>query len=131
LRRAFAARNVVFAVEDGVLLSVIINDTDEVWRGGLGLRQDLDGRVLAVTAVEVSVEPRTTAQIVLPPEISTPEDPTAEVVVARLDTLTRVHTFVEDIELALHANPVDVAVTQTDDGYAIELTACSGRHVAS
>ena len=126
LRRAFAPRNVVFAVEDGVLSAVIINDTDEVWRGGLELsRQDLDGLALATTAVEVSVEPRTTAQIVLPTELSTPEDTIAEVVVARLDTLTRVHTFVEDIELALHANPVDVVVTQTDDGYAVEVTARS------
>ena len=126
LRRAFAPRNVVFAVEDGVLSAVIINDTDEVWRGGLELsRQDLDGLALATTAVEVSVEPRTTAQIVLPTELSTPEDPIAEVVVARLDTLTRVHTFVEDIELALHANPVDVVVTETDDGYAVEVTARS------
>jgi beta-mannosidase len=126
LRRAFAPRNVVFAVEEGVLLAVLINDTDEVWRGGLELsREDLAGLALAKAAVEVSVEPRTTAQTVLPTELSTPEDPTAEVVIARLDTLTRVHTFVEDIELALHANPVDVAVTQTDDGYAVEVTARS------
>jgi beta-mannosidase len=126
LRRAFAPRNVVFAVENGVLSAVIINDTDEAWQGELELsRQDLDGLVLAKAAVEVSVEPRTTAQIVLPAELSTARDPTAEVVVARLDTLTRVHTFVEDVELALHGNAVDVAVMETADGYAVEVTARS------
>jgi beta-mannosidase len=126
LRRAFAPRNVVFATEDGVLSAVIINDNDEVWRGELELsRQDLDGLALAKATVDVSVEPRTTAQIALPAALSTPEDRTAEIVVARLDTLTRVHTFVEDIELALDANPLDVAVMETEDGYAVEVTAWS------
>jgi beta-mannosidase len=126
LRRAFAPRNVVFATEDGLLSAVIINDTDEVWRGELELsRQDLDGLALAKATVDVGVEPRTTAQIALSAELSTPEDRTAEIVVARLDTLTRVHTFVEDIELALDANPLDVAVMETEDGYAVEVTAWS------
>jgi beta-mannosidase len=126
LRRAFAPRNVVFASDVDVLSAVIINDTDEAWRGELELsRQRVDGLALAKAVVEVSVEPRTNAQIVLPTELSTPEDLTAEIVVARLDTLTRVHTFVEDIELALDANPVDVAVMETEGGYAVEVTARS------
>jgi hypothetical protein len=58
---------VVFATEDGVLSAVIINDTDEVWRSELELsRQDLDGLALAKATVDVSVEPRTTAQIARP-----------------------------------------------------------------
>ena len=65
------------------------------------------------------------AQIVLPTELSIPRDRTAEIVVARLDTLTRVHTFVEDIELALDPNPVEAAVRETEDGYAVEVTARS------
>jgi beta-mannosidase len=36
-----------------------------------------------------------------------------------------VHTFVEDIELALEPNPVDVAVTETENGYAVQVTARS------
>jgi beta-mannosidase len=126
LRRAFAPRNVVFAADDGMLSVVIINDTDEVWRGELELsRQDLGGRMLAEGTVDVSVEPRATAPIALATELSAPVDLTAEVVVARIETLTRVHTFVEDIELALDANPVDVAVTETEDGYAVEVAARS------
>jgi beta-mannosidase len=71
------------------------------------------------------VEPRTIEQIELPTELSTPEDRTAEIVVASLDTLTRVHTFVEDIEIALDASPLDVVVMRTEDGYAVEVTARS------
>ena len=126
LRHAFAPRNVVFATEDGVLSAVIINDTDEPWRGELELsRQNLDGQALAKATVEVSVEPRTNAQVALPTELSTPRDLTAEIVVARLGTLMRVHTFVEDVELALDPNPVKVAVRKTEDGYAVEVIARS------
>ncbi len=126
LRRAFAPRNVVFATEDGVLSAVIINDTDEVWRGELELsRQDLGGQALGKAALEVSVEPRATEQIALLTELATPDDPTAEILVAKLDALTRVHTFVADTELALDANPVDVAVIETEDGYAVAVTARS------
>jgi beta-mannosidase len=46
-------------------------------------------------------------------------------VVARLENLTRVHTFVEDIELSLDPSPIDVEVMQTDDGYVVKVTARS------
>jgi beta-mannosidase len=36
-----------------------------------------------------------------------------------------VHTFVEDVELALDPNPVDVEVTETEDGYAVQVLARS------
>ena len=86
LRRAFAPRNVVFADEDGILSAVVLNDTDQLWQGELKLsRERLDGLTLATDQVQVSVEPRTSTPIALPPELSTPEDPTAEIVVARLD----------------------------------------------
>jgi beta-mannosidase len=126
LRRAFAPRNVVFATEDGVLSAVIINDTDDVWRGELELsRQDLDGQALGKAAREVSVEPRAIEQIALRTELATPDDPTAEILVAQLDALTRVQTFVADTELALDADPVGVAVMETEDGYAVAVTARS------
>ena len=100
LRRAFAPRNVVFATEDGILSAVVLNDTDQPWRGELELsRRKLDGRRSPMPTIGVSVEPRTIDTVALPAELSAPEDPTAEIVVARLDGLTAVHTFVEDIEL--------------------------------
>jgi beta-mannosidase len=126
LRQAFAPRNVVFANENGIVLAVLCNDTDEPWHGTLQLsRERLDGVGLANLSVDVSVEPRTVTPIALSDELSKPNDPTAEIVVARLEDLTRVHTFVEDIELALEPNPVEVEVMETDDGYAVTVTACS------
>ena len=126
IRRAFAPRNVVFVTEDGIVSVVVLNDTGQAWQGELELsRQSLNGVTLAKANMNVSVEPRTATPIALATELSTPEDPSAEIVVAQFDTLTRVHTFVEDIELALDPSPVDVKVTQTRDGYAVQVTAHS------
>jgi beta-mannosidase len=126
IRRAFAPRNVVFVTGDGIVSVVVLNDTDQAWQGELELsRESLNGVTLAKANVNVTVEPRTATPIALAAELSTPEDPSAEIVVARFDALTRVHTFVEDIELTLDPSPVDVKVTQTADGYAVQVTARS------
>jgi beta-mannosidase len=126
IRRAFAPRNVVFVTEDDIVSAVVLNDTDQAWHAELELsRESLTGVTLATASVNVTVEPRTATPIALAAELSTPEDASAEIVVARFDALTRVHTFVEDVELALDANPVDVAVMETDDGYAVAVTARS------
>jgi beta-mannosidase len=126
LRRAFTPRHLVFTNETGVVSAVLLNDTDEPWHGALALsRERLDGFTLANLTVEVSVEPRTVTPIALTDEISKPDDPTAEIVVARIKDLTRVHTFVEDIELALEPDPLQVEVIETEDGYAVTATASS------
>jgi beta-mannosidase len=126
LRRAFAPRNLVFTTEDGTVSVVVLNDTDQVWQGLLQLsRERLNGLNLASTSVEVSVQPRTSTPIALLAQLFTPEDPSAEIVVARLDTVTRVHTFVEDIALSMDPDPIDVEVLQAEDGYAVKVTARS------
>jgi len=124
LRRAFAPRNLVFATQDGLLSVVLINDTDQPWRGELGLsREQLDGEIRATVRVLVNVEPRAATPITLADALSHPQDSTAEIVVARIERVTRVYTFVEDIELALKADPLDVQVEPTHDGYAVSVTA--------
>ena len=116
----------VFASENGILSVVLLNDTDHPWRGELRLsREQLDGEILATTTVQVNVEPRTATPIALPDAVSHPQDRTIEIVVVRIEGVTRVHTFVEDIELALEADPLDVLVEPTHDGYAVTVTASS------
>ena len=124
LRRAFARRNLVFATEDGILSVALINDADESWRGELALsREQVDGGIRATVTVLVNVEPRTATPITVPDALTHPQDRTAEIVVARIESVTRVHTFVEDIELALEADPLEVHVERIDDGYAVHVTA--------
>jgi len=126
LRRAFAPRNVVFAAANSLVSVVVINDTDLPWQGDMLLSRDqLDGETLASQVVEVNIPPRTSRSIALAAEFCRPGEPSAEIVVARIEDLTRVHTFVEDIELALSPDPVDVTVKEVDDGYAVQVTARS------
>jgi beta-mannosidase len=63
--------------------------------------------------------------IAVPPQLSHTDDPKSEIVVARLETLTTVHAFVDDVELALDPKPVDVQVMETADGYAVQVLARS------
>jgi beta-mannosidase len=126
IRRAFAPRNLVFVTEDGILSAVVLNDTDQAWHGELQVsRQSLNGVTFAKANIQISAGPRTATPIALAAELSEPEDPRAEILVAQVDTVTRVHTFVEDIELTLDPSPVDVKVTQTADRYAVQVTAHS------
>src|SRR5512133_1566441 len=126
LRRAFAPRNLIFITENGIVSIVVINDTDQLWQSDLVLtRERLDGLPLGSLTVDIDVEPRTSMPIALSAELSTPDDPSGEIVVARLETLTRVHTFVEDLKLAFSPDPVEVDVMETEDGYAVQVTARS------
>jgi beta-mannosidase len=126
IRRAFAPRNVVFDAEKGIVSAVVLNDTDEAWEGELeASRQSLNGVTFAKSNVEISVGPRTSTPIAFAAELCQPEDPRAEILVARLDTLTRVHTFVEDIESAMDPSPLDAEVMATGDGFAVKVTARS------
>jgi beta-mannosidase len=126
LRRAFAPRNLIFITENGIVSIVVINDTDQPWQSDLVLtRERLDGLTLASLTVDIDVEPRTSTPIALPAELSTPDDPSGEIVVGRLESLTRVHTFVEDLKLAFSPDPVEVEVIETEDGYAVQVTARS------
>jgi beta-mannosidase len=126
IRRAFAPRNLVFVAEDGVLSVVVLNDTDQAWQGELEVsRQNLNGVTFAEAKLQISVGPRTSTPIALATDLAQPEDPTAEIVVARLDTFIRAHTFVEDVESAMDPNPLDTEVIATADGFAVKATARS------
>jgi beta-mannosidase len=126
IRRAFAPRNLVFVTEDGILSVVVLNDTNQAWQGELEMsRQNLNGVTFARANLQINVGPRTSTPIALVTELAQPEDPKAEIVVARLDALIRVHTFVEDIESAMDPSPLDAEVTPTEDGFAVKVTARS------
>jgi beta-mannosidase len=113
-------------VTEGAVSVVVLNDTDQPWQGELALsRQRFDGRPLATATVAVDAGPRTSTPIALPPEVGMPDDPTAEVVSASLDTHTAVHTFVPDVEMAMDPSPLEVDVSASEDGYAVTVTARS------
>ena len=104
---------------------VVLNDTDQVWQG---LLQESRATQRSHPCHHVDRGQRSAANVHSdrpPSPALPPEDPSAEIVVARLDTVTRVHTFVEDIELSLDRDPIDVEVLRAEDGYAVKVTARS------
>jgi beta-mannosidase len=124
LRRAFAPRNLVFTTEKEQLSVAVLNDTDQPWRGEITLvRERFDGEPLAQTTVPVDVGPRSSTSLTVPDDVGPPADPRAEIVAATLDEYLAVHTFVEDLDLALDPDPLQVAVDRVTDGYAVTVTA--------
>jgi beta-mannosidase len=126
LQRAFAPRLLAILERDGELVVVAANDTDQPWTGELALRREtLDGRPLVRSVVAVDVRPRDVALIGLQPELRTPGDPAAELLVGRLGDVQVVHPFAEDVGLDLDPQPLDTKVNATRTGYDVSVTARS------
>jgi beta-mannosidase len=104
----------------------IVNDTDEPWTGELELaRQSLDGAELAADRSPVSVPARDVVVVGVPDALATPDDPAHEALVASIGEVRTVHTFVEDVALALDPDPVMASSTPLPGGFRIQVTARS------
>ena len=104
----------------------VVNDTDEPWAGILQMRRErFDGTVLASDAVEVAVAPRAVHLAALAAGVRVPGDPASEVLVVELGECRTVHTWAEDVDLALDPAPLDVSVVAEPGGYRVEVTARS------
>lgn len=126
LRRALALHALAFVQRDGALALSLANDTDEAWAGALLLRREtLDGRRLAVQQMSVAVPGRGTLVVPLDQEVRTPQEERGEVVVAVLDEVTAVHTFVADRDLALDPAPLTATVSAEHGGYRVHVRAHS------
>lgn len=126
LRNANAPRVLSVQQRDGHDALVAVNDTGDLWHATMHVsRQRLDGTPLAEATMDVRVGARSVTALPLPADLATPGDPTAEVLVARLDGVTTVHTWVEDVDLALDPSPLDATVTGVEGGYRVDVVARS------
>ncbi|MEZ0449508.1 glycoside hydrolase family 2 protein [Cellulomonas sp. ICMP 17802] len=126
LRDAYAPRLLtVQPREDGEVLAVV-NDTAEIWQGVVRLsRRLLDGTVLAEEDLALAVGAWSVGRLALPTTVATPADPSREVLVVRLGDLQAVHTWAEDVDLALDPAAVRATVTPVQDGFRVDVTASS------
>ncbi|SFK27073.1 beta-mannosidase [Cellulomonas sp. KH9] len=126
LRAAFAERLVTVQPRDGRESLVVVNDTPVLWKATAVLeRQTLGGDVLARAEVPLTVGAWSVGTFPVAADLRTPDDPSAEVLVVSLDRRRAVHTWVEDVDLALDPAPFDARVHPVQDGYAVEVTARS------
>jgi beta-mannosidase len=81
--------------------------------------------VLAEEDLALAVGAWSVGQFTLPTTVATPVDPAREVLVVRLGTEQAVHTWAEDVDLALAPDPLRASVTPVQDGYRVDVTASS------
>ncbi|KRD41169.1 beta-mannosidase [Cellulomonas sp. Root930] len=126
LRTAYATRLLTVQPRDGREVLAVVNETPVIWQGTVRLsRQRLDGTVLAEEDLTLAVGAWSVGHFTLPTTVATPDDPAQEVLVVRLGTLQTVHTWVEDVDLALDPAPLRASVTPVQDGYRVDVTATS------
>jgi len=126
MRAAFAERLVTVQPRDGRDALVVVNDTPALWKATAVLeRRTLDGEVLARQELPLTVGAWSAGTFQIAPAVRTPDDASREVLVAALDRRRTVHTWVEDVDLALEPAPFDARVHPVQDGYEVEVTARS------
>lgn len=115
---------------EGDVALVAVNDTDEQWSETLTFtRLTLDGTELAVATAHLLVEPRSALTLEVPAHVRTPDDATAEVLVADAgypgdgDHVRGLWTFAEDKELAYETEPFTASAAATEDGHEVTVRA--------
>ena len=126
MRAAFADRLLTVQPRDGREALVVVNDTPTLWKATAVLeRQTLDGHVLARAELPLTVGAWSAGTFPIAAAVRTPDDPTHEVLLVALDRSRAVHTWVEDVDLALDPSPVRARAHPVPDGYEVQVTARS------
>ncbi|XKK41792.1 glycoside hydrolase family 2 protein [Nocardiopsis sp. ARC36] len=126
LRRAYAPRMLTVQPRDGRLVVIAVNDTDEPWTGPLDLRrQGFGGEVLHTGSAQISVPPRSTAEVEPERRLLAPADPDREVFVAASGEVRVVHTFREDRHLAYDPEALTAVAVPVPGGYRVDVRASS------
>ncbi|WP_432825246.1 glycoside hydrolase family 2 protein [Dactylosporangium sp. CA-092794] len=124
LRRSYAERLVTLQPRDGAPALVAVNDTLSPWRARVEVRRlTFAGDPRAKATIELDVPPAGAATVTLPAELTTPDDPAAELVVADGAGERALWFFAEDVDLAYPAPAADVTVHPAGDGVDLEITA--------
>ncbi len=122
LAHAHADRLLTIQHRDGGLAAVLVNDTDQPWRGPLQLtRQTYDGQTLHEENRDVDIAPRATQTLHLEQVLATPGDEKSELLVAHTAQARGLWFFVEDRDSLLAAPTLDAVAERTEGGYRIEV----------
>ncbi|MFI5910450.1 glycoside hydrolase family 2 protein [Dactylosporangium sp. NPDC051541] len=124
LRRVYAERLLTFQPHDGAPAVVAVNDTPDPWHAELDVRRlTFDGTPRAKVTVTVAVPAGGAVTVPLPPEVATPDNPAAELLIADLPGDRATHFFAEDVDLTYPHPSAAVTATRADDGVDLHITA--------
>jgi len=122
LRRVYADRLLTLQPRDGAPVLVAVNDTATPWRAQLDVRRlSFTGDPRAKTTVSIDVPPGAAATVPLPADVTTADDPAAELIVVDGGDADRaLWFFAEDVDLAYPAPAFDTVLRP---GLFVEITA--------
>lgn len=124
LKAAFEPRLVSIQPREGGLVVALSNDTSEAWTGALTLqRMSFDGEVKASVVIDVVVEPHSTQTVAVSRDLSVPENPSAELVAARLGDRRGTWFFAEARDSELAPSNLSVDVKPSPSGSSLVITA--------
>jgi len=104
----------------------VVNDCSQPWTGTVHVRRErLDGTLLSSSHLAVDAAARSVQLVELPAELLAAGDPSNEALVADLDDVRTVHTWVPDVDLNLMPEPLVASVEEVADGYRVTVIAAS------
>ena len=117
LRRSYADRLLTIQPRDGGLALVAVNDGPTQWTVEVAVtRLTISGEPRGKTSVELSLGPREATTVPLPADVSTPDDPTREVLLADANGQRAWWFFAEDKDIAYPPAEYEAIVEPTTDG---------------
>ena len=117
LRRSYADRLLTIQPRDGGLALVAVNDGPTQWTVEVAVtRLTISGEPRGKTSVELSLGPREATTVPLPADVSTPDDPTREVLLADANGQRAWWFFAEDKDVAYPPAEYEAIVEPTTDG---------------
>ncbi|WP_341719453.1 glycoside hydrolase family 2 protein [Micromonospora sp. FIMYZ51] len=126
LRRAYADRLLTIQPRDGGLALVAVNDSGRPWRASTTVaRLALTGEPMSKTTVELDVPGYATATVTLPAELTRPDEPRKELLVADTGDPTQraLWFFAEDRDIDYPSAGYDATVESVDGGQLVRVTA--------
>jgi len=123
VRKAYADRILAFRTDGAQQFVVAINDHDQAWTGAIELqRVNMDGDILRERTAALDVAPHAMCLIDCT-DLAADIDSATEFLRASVDGLSEFHFFAEDNELHYPQPKYDLAVSETDSGVRISVTA--------
>jgi beta-mannosidase len=126
LKRVYADRLLTVQPRENELVVAAHNDTDDTWSTEVTVtrRSTAGAEVLARETFTIEIAARTAIVSALPESVAAASNPRAEYLEVRgTDGVTTYWYFVEDTELRLAGNAYTAAVTPTEGGYDVTVTA--------
>jgi len=126
MRAAYAPRLLTIQPEGEGLVLVGVDDTGNPWREDATVRRvALDGTVLAEFRTRITADRMGAASVALPAALTTPGDPSSEVLVAETASTRALWFFAEDRDLALPEARLELDARRVGEVVEVHVTARS------